>query len=238
MKKIRMLLISLFLLSVFTVSVQAATKLNLSVSGVKKALNNRTATIQIDGDNQIFIVKKGEISKAAIKKISYSNSNKTAKAKVVIYVNRKVATVRVPYTLTYKTSNKKWKLAEVKQEKATITKINIKGTWKGTIDGTVNGKKVTRNATVKVTSVTEDGYIQGDYHVIPKPIDPDAGELECTIDGGYDLDTGLISFRQLKIIKVVPNVTWNLKTLYCKVDLENKAIINRKNEVSIFLKKS
>lgn len=238
MKKIRMLLISILLLSVFTVSVQAASKLNLSKSDVKKALNNRTATIKIDGEDQTFIIKKAEISKTAIKKIRYSNNNKTAKAKVVIYVNREVATVRVPYTLTYKFTNKKWKLTEVKQEKATITKIKIKGKWTGTIDGKSNNKYVTRNAVVKITSVKENGYFQGVYHVTPNPKYPDVGELECTIDGKYDLDSGCISFRQLKIIKVVANGKWNLGTLYCKVDLENKAIINCKNQSAVFLKKS
>ncbi|MCI8815066.1 MAG: hypothetical protein HFH61_07355, partial [Lachnospiraceae bacterium] len=166
--------------------VEAATKFNVTNTNIKKALNNYSIRITIDQKEQRFVIRNKEIKKFSVNSKKYSNNRKQMTVKATVYIDRKIATVKSPVTMKYSLKRNKWKLSTVKFGRASLSSVNLRGTWTGNY---VARQGETR-ARLAINQVSRDGYAVGKFYFSATPTNPKVPSGSYTIVGGYDKKTG------------------------------------------------
>lgn len=214
-----------FVLPMMALKVEAATKFNVTNTNIKKALNNYSIRITIDQKEQRFVIQNKEIKKFSVNSKKYSNNRKQMTVKATAYIDRKIATVKSPVTMRYSLKRNKWKLSSVKFGKASLSSVNLRGTWTGNY---VAGQGETR-VRLAINQVSKDGYAVGKFYFSATPTNPKVPSGSYTIVGGYDKKTGKVTFAGDEWITRPSG--YDLLDFYCYLDLRNKKIKSYSNSL-------
>ncbi len=206
-------------------TVQAAPKFNVSNASLKKALDNYSINITINKKAQRFIVKSKEITKLSVKSRKYAQGGKKVTVAATIYINRKIATVKTTASMTYSLKKNKWKLSSVKFGKASLSSVNLKGTWTGTYVAPQGQTK----AKIVISKVSKDGYATGKFYFSATPTNPKVPSGSYTITGGYDKKTGKVTFAGDEWITRPSG--YDILDFYCYLDLRNKKLKSYNNSL-------
>lgn len=211
----------------FTVNTQAAVKFKVSASQMKKDLRGYSVKIDIDGQEERFIVNQNEITKFTTRSKKYNVRQKSETLQATVYINRTVATVKAPVTLKYNLKGKKWKLSSVKFAKGTLSSVNLKGIWVGTY---VAGQGQTK-AQFNINEVSKDGYASGIFNFSATPTNPDVPSGSYSIKGGYDKNTGKVTLAGDEWIDQPSG--YEIVDFYGYLDLKNKKIRTDEDNYSL-----
>lgn len=211
------------------IETQAAVKFNVSANQMKKAINGYTVRVAVDNKEQRFIVKASEITKFTVKSKKYSSDKKKMTVKTIVYIDRKVATVKTTATLKYNLKGRKWKISSVTLGKGSISSVKLKGTWSGTY---VAGQGQT-TAKIVISEVSKDGYATGTFYFSATPTNPRVPSGSYTVMGGYDKKTGKVTFVGDEWINQPSG--YSMVDFYAYLDLRNKKI--KSNNYSLVLSK-
>ncbi len=232
MKKIKKLmclyLAVLMLCSIFPsapLTVQAAPKFKVSNASLKKTLNNYSVRITIDQKEQRFVIQNKDITKLSVKSRKYSQGGKKVTVGATAYINRKIATVKTNVSITYVLKKNKWKLSSVKFGKASLSSVNLKGTWTGTYVAPQGQTK----AKIVISRVSKDGYATGKFYFSATPTNPKVPSGSYTITGGYDKKTGKVTFAGDEWISRPSG--YDILDFYCYLDLKSKKIKSYSNSL-------
>ncbi len=235
-----MIVITVLCLSANTLQAQAATKkFNVSKAKQISALKGYSVKIQINGKTQRFAIKPSEINKYSVTSRTYTSANKkNVTVKANAYINRTVATVKVPVILKYQLKGSKWKLKSVTTKQAKISAIHLKGTWKGSY----TANQGLTNTTVVIDIHTKDEYADGTFYFYAAPTNPGVPSGSYSITGGTDKASGTVKLVGDEWISRPSG--YNMVDITGCLDLKNKAIkgtvagrYNRRSDFTINIKK-
>lgn len=222
----KVLYVSVFMMFMFAVisPVRAeAAKFNVKNSAIQAQQLKYSVSVVVNGSEQTFAAKKGDVVKFEVKKKKLSKDKKTMTVTTRIVLDRSVANVKLEGTATYKLKKNKWKLAsfEYDKTKTAITSINLKGRWEGTYKNSSGLMK----CELTIPDVTADGFISADSLLSFSPTPTASSSAKSGsyyITGGYDLASGKVSFKGNEW-KDRPE-GWSMFDFSGNIDLLNKKI--------------
>lgn len=229
MKKtaVKLFLASALFLLFMPVSTFASTLMK-NESDLKKDLSKYSVSVPVDGNEQRFSFDKDEITKIKVKKITYNKAKTAATVRLNVNIDRKVAVVGGNARITYKLKKKNWKLSGVRYTKTELKSISLIGHFTGTY---VAGQGETR-ADFDIPDVTTDGFLKNAlFSFSPVPTNPTVPRGSYSLIGGYDLKKGTINFSGNEWIERPAG--WQFINFDAYVDLINKKIVGKNNELSI-----
>lgn len=183
-----------------------------------KDINNRSLSIYVNDEEQTFAVKKQDITYFKVTSQKYSSKNSVMTVKSAIVINRDIASIKTYATLKYKLTNDEWKLKSVSFSKPSIYRIYLKGSFTGKYKANQGETKVT----FIIKNVTKDGFATGTMNFGPLPTNPSVPTGSYKIKGGYDTETGKITFVAGEWIEHPKG--YNTLDFYGSIDLENRGI--------------
>lgn len=237
MKKIRKVLCILLVICISVIPIggndlyikAAAQKFNIKKEQMLNTVAKYSVGVIINDKEQRFKINKNEISDFKVKSKTYSAKKTKMKVKINFKLDRAVAVISVNATLNYNYQLKKnkWSLKNCTFTKTSISKIALKGNWKGTYVGG-QGETV---AQFIVEDVTSDGYATGTFLFSPTATNPTVPSGSYSFVGGYDKTTGKVTFAGNEWLNQPDG--YSIVDFYGYIDLINKKIVDDNYKLSI-----
>ena len=189
---------------------------------LKNLLSKYSITVNVNGENQSFKIKKSEIKKLTKSK-DFDNGIARPLTKtltVSFQLDRGIAVVSAKYEFHYVWRNSKWNLQRVREISASIAQMKLKGTWEGQYISRYGNS----NVSFTFDEAGSDGYLSGTKSISATDTNTNVKEATFRISGRYSVSSGTVSVQETK--ETTSTEAYPLDTFQMHVRLDTKELVD------------